>query len=203
MLIHLRMSGNLRVESAYNEQEQLLPLQKHDRVIFYFIDGLRLVFNNPRKFGRIWLVKDPQTVLANLGPEPLDQSFSGEDLCRQLQSRRRQLKPLLLDQSFIAGLGNIYTDEALHLARLHPRQIANRLSTEEANRLLKAIRQVLTDGIHHKGASIDWAYRGGNYQNQFRVYHRAGEPCPLCGQAIERFRLGQRSTFYCPKCQSI
>ena len=114
LLIHLRMSGDLRVESIGQE------LTNHDRIALNLESNIRLVFNDPRKFGRAWLVEDPESFLGDLGPEPLDAGFTGEAFYKRLLSHRRQLKPLLMDQKFIAGLGNIYTDEALHLARLHP-----------------------------------------------------------------------------------
>jgi formamidopyrimidine-DNA glycosylase len=118
-----------------------------------------------------------------------------------LGGRQRLLKPLLLDQGFLAGLGNIYTDEALHLARLHPNRIAGQLSDEEAGRLWVAIRAVLDEGIRRQGASIDWVYRGGDFQNSFRVYQRTGLPCPVCGTVIVRRVVGQRGTHFCPVCQ--
>jgi formamidopyrimidine-DNA glycosylase len=113
------------------------------------------------------------------------------------------LKPLLLDQKFLAGLGNIYTDEALHLARLHPLLISDRIDEVQASVLLDSIRQVLDEGIQRNGASIDWVYRGGDFQNYFRVYQRTGEPCKQCGTLIERIKLGQRSTHFCPYCQQF
>jgi formamidopyrimidine-DNA glycosylase len=164
---------------------------------------LRLAFNDPRKFGRAWLVADPQGVLANLGPEPLDQAFTPEELHWHLKAHRRQLKPLLLDQTFLAGLGNIYADEALHSAGLHPLTLANSLDAGQAFQLWQAIRQVLEEGIRRQGASIDWVYRGGDFQNQFRVYQRTGKPCPICGTPIERIVVGQRGTHFCPACQKM
>lgn len=195
LLIHLRMSGDLFVEPAAQ------PPAPHHRLMLNLDGGLRLAFNDTRKFGRVWLTTDPGTVLNGLGPEPLDPTFTTEDLYQRLQTRRRQLKPLLLDQSFLAGLGNIYTDEALNLAGLHPLTLANSLTEEQTGRLWDAIRKVLTDGIRSNGASIDWVYRGGSYQNQFRVYNRAGEPCPECGTPVERIVVGQRGTHLCPHCQ--
>ena len=118
-----------------------------------------------------------------------------------LHRRSRQLKPLLMDQRFIAGLGNIYTDEALHLAKLHPLAVSDQLTREESARLLAAIREVLGEGIRRNGASIDWVYRGGDFQNYFSVYGRAGSPCPNCGTPIERLVVGQRGTHICPNCQ--
>jgi formamidopyrimidine-DNA glycosylase len=197
LLLHLRMSGDLRIET------QDTPLALHDRLLVNFSDGSRLVFNDTRKFGRAWLVRDDKEILGNLGPEPFDEQLTPAEFFTRLHTTRRQLKPLLLDQSFIAGLGNIYTDEALHLARLHPLTPANEVSPDQANRLWSAIRQTLEDGIRHNGASIDWVYRGGGFQNYFRVYDRAGKPCPLCGVTILRIVVGQRGTHFCPKCQPL
>ena len=194
-LIHLRMSGDLRVEA------QSLPYQKHDRLGLNFEDGLRLVFNDTRKFGRVWLVSALDEVLANLGPEPFDPILNGETFFLRLQRFQRQIKPLLLDQSFLAGVGNIYSDEALHIARIHPLTPSHRISIEGAQRLLSAIREVLEEGIRRNGASIDWVYRGGDFQNHFRVYQRTGEACLVCGHPVERRLIGQRSTHFCPVCQ--
>ncbi len=203
LLIHLRMSGNLRVESALDEGGQPLPANKHDRLILNLDNDRRLAFNDTRKFGRVWLAGDPQEVLGSLGPEPLDLSLTALTFHAMLIERGRQLKPLLMDQSFLAGLGNIYTDEALHLAKLHPLRQSNQLSQQETERLLNAIRAVLTEGIRRNGASIDWVYRGGEFQNHFRVYQRTGEACPECGTPIQRLVVGQRGTHICPTCQPL
>jgi len=160
-----------------------------------------LVLNDTRKFGRVWLVTDPQEVIGGLGPEPFDPSFTVQMLYELLHGRRRQMKPLLLDQHFIAGLGNIYTDEALHFSQVHPLRLSDTISVSEAEKLLYAIRTVLQSGIEHNGASIDWVYRGGSFQNHFRVYDRAGQPCPACGTPIQRIVVGQRGTHFCPTCQ--
>ncbi|MCA1954692.1 MAG: bifunctional DNA-formamidopyrimidine glycosylase/DNA-(apurinic or apyrimidinic site) lyase [Anaerolinea sp.] len=195
LLLHLRMSGDLRVES------QAAALQPHDRLLLDFEGGLRLTFNDPRKFGRAWWTQDPAAALADLGPEPLDEGLSDAVFYQRLHRVQRQLKPLLLDQRFLAGLGNIYTDEALHRAGLHPLRRSNTLTIEEAQRLLRAIRAALQEGIRRNGASIDWVYRGGNFQNYFRVYQRTGQPCPVCGTPIVRLLVGQRGTHICPVCQ--
>jgi formamidopyrimidine-DNA glycosylase len=195
LLIHLRMSGDLWVEPAG------APLAPHHRLVLMLEGGLNLAFNDTRKFGRVWLVSDPQKVLASLGPEPLGEDFTPQVLYNLLKGRRRQLKPLLLDQTFIAGLGNIYTDEALHRAGLHPLAIASELDLDQVERLWASIRQVLGEGIERNGASIDWVYRGGNFQNYFRVYDRSGEPCLVCGTPIQRMLVGQRGTHLCPSCQ--
>jgi formamidopyrimidine-DNA glycosylase len=198
LLIHLRMSGDLRVEKK-KESQQL----KHDRLVIEFMDGWQLVFNDPRKFGRAWLVTDPREVLGNLGLEPFDLALTPSSFHEMLVSRNRQLKPLLLDQTFLAGLGNIYTDEALHLARLHPLRQSASLTPGESRALLKAIRAVLKKGIQRNGASIDWVYRGGDFQNHFQVYQRQGEPCKVCGTLIQRILVGQRGTHFCPTCQVL
>jgi formamidopyrimidine-DNA glycosylase len=197
LLVHLRMSGDLLVEPA---TERIAP---HYRMVLYFESGWRLAFNDPRKFGRIWLTPNPEGVLGALGPEPLDEQFTAQDLFRRLQQKRRQLKPLLLDQTFLAGIGNIYADEALLLARLHPLTLSNSLSQEQATALWSGIRQVLQEGIQRNGASIDWVYRGGEFQNYFRVYQRTGETCYCCGNPIQRIVVGQRGTHFCPVCQPL
>jgi formamidopyrimidine-DNA glycosylase len=195
LIIHLRMSGDLLVVLGGYQPE------KHDRLLLKLSDDTTLVFADPRKFGRVWLVDDPATVFSDLGPEPLSAEFTPAWLHATLHARHRQLKPLLLDQSFLAGLGNIYTDEALHLARLHPLTLSDSLSFTQAEALFQAIRTVLEDGIQHNGASIDWVYRGGQFQDHFRVYGRAGQKCPVCGAKIQRIAVGQRGTHFCPRCQ--
>ena len=202
MLFHLRMSGDLQVRSDLDSNGHKIPVQLHDRLILDFTDNTRLAFNDTRKFGRAWLVTDPQTVLGDLGCEPLDPALTPVKFYKMLTSRSRQLKPLLLDQKFVAGLGNIYTDEALHLARLHPMISSENVSYEQAKTLLRSIRNVLREGIKRNGASIDWVYRGGDFQNHFRVYQCTGEPCPVCGTPIQRTVIGQRSTHFCPVCQT-
>jgi formamidopyrimidine-DNA glycosylase len=190
------MSGDLIFEPAGSHETR-----KHDRMILNFTDGGRLCFNDARKFGRVWLVKDSQVIFRNLGPEPFDPLLTATRFHADLQSKKRQIKPLLLDQSFLAGLGNIYTDEALFLARIHPATTSNRLNFDQASALLTAIREVLNEGIRRNGASIDWVYRGGDFQNYFQVYQRDGEACPRCGTTLERMVIGQRGTHFCPNCQ--
>jgi formamidopyrimidine-DNA glycosylase len=195
LIIHLRMSGDLLVVLG-GYQPAL-----HDRLITQLSEDTSLIFSDPRKFGRIWLVDDPAELFQDLGPEPLSETFTPDWLYTALQHRRRQLKPLLLDQTFLAGLGNIYTDEALHLAKLHPLSLSDSVTKKQAKNLWKAIQVVLEASIQRNGASIDWVYRGGDFQNHFRVYGRAGEACPVCKTAIERITVGQRGTHFCPKCQ--
>lgn len=195
LFIHLRMSGDLLLKDNLGKHE------KHDRLILSLTGNKVLVFNDTRKFGRVWLVRNPDEVVGGLGPEPLSAEFTATALYNGLQSRRRRLKPLLLDQSFLAGMGNIYTDEALHMARLHPLAASDSVNRKQAQALWEAIRETLQEGIRRSGASIDWVYRGGEFQNYFRVYDRKGQPCPVCGIKIERLIVGQRGTHICPNCQ--
>jgi formamidopyrimidine-DNA glycosylase len=213
LLIHLRMSGDLRIEKG-----RIKP-QKHDRLILRLAEPtpmepsaeaarnvrepISLVLNDTRKFGRVWLTVDMEQVTGDLGPEPLSRGFTAQRFYDRLHSHHRLLKPLLLDQKFLAGLGNIYTDEALHMAKLHPLKHADSVTAVQATRLHAAIRSILNEGIRRNGASIDWVYRGGDFQNHFRVYDRAGKPCPVCGTTIERLVVGQRGTHVCPHCQRV
>jgi formamidopyrimidine-DNA glycosylase len=195
LLFHLRMSGDLVVRPARTKYES------HDRLVLELEGEIQLVFNDTRKFGRVWLVDEVEQVVGRLGPEPLDEGLTQYDFYAHLHATRRQLKPLLLDQTFLAGLGNIYVDEALNLAKLHPLTASNTLSKAQAARLLDCIRTVLQEGILRNGASIDWVYRGGDFQNYFRVYQRTGQPCLECGTLIARILVGQRGTHFCPHCQ--
>jgi formamidopyrimidine-DNA glycosylase len=197
LLIHLKMSGDLLVVG--NEA----PPDKHAHTIFHLVAGGQLRFSDARKFGRVYLVSRPEEVVGGLGPEPLAPGFTAKLLGQRLAGRRRALKPLLLDQTFVAGLGNIYTDEALHAARLHPLRRSDSLRPSEVRALWRAIRRVLQSGLRHNGASIDWVYRGGRHQNHFRAYGRAGEPCFNCGTPIRRILVGQRGTYFCPHCQRL
>lgn len=195
LFYHLRMSGDLQVRHID------APLETHDRLVLRLDQNIQLDFNDARKFGRVWLVDEVDRVVGNLGPEPLDDNFTSRELFDRMHASHRQLKPLLLDQSFLAGLGNIYVDEALNLAKLHPLTTSDAISEDQAARLLTSIRAVLRDGIARNGASIDWVYRGGDFQNYFRVYQRTGLPCPECGTPVARITVGQRGTHYCPNCQ--
>ncbi|TFH37115.1 MAG: DNA-formamidopyrimidine glycosylase [Anaerolineales bacterium] len=195
LLIHLRMSGDLHMSPTACE------LGPYEHTWFELKNGWDLRFSDARKFGRIGWYREPGVVLDRLGPEPLDPSFTPRVLQQRLETRSRQLKPLLLDQFFIAGLGNIYVDEALHRANVHPLRLSNSLDQGETEALWRGIRDALYDGIDHNGASIDWVYRGGEFQNHFRVYQRAGENCDVCGTPIQRIIVGQRGTHFCPTCQ--
>ncbi len=199
LIIHLRMSGHLSVSKPEH------PVDKHTHTIFTLDNGKELRFRDTRKFGRVWLVQNPDDVLGKLGPEPLEADFTIETLRTQFQGRKRILKSLLLDQSVIAGIGNIYADEALFYAGLHPTRRSNSLTDAEIVDLYKGIRQALLLGVSNEGASID-SYRKpdgekGDMQNVVNVYGRTGQPCFHCNTPIQRIVVGQRSTHFCPNCQ--
>jgi formamidopyrimidine-DNA glycosylase len=189
LLAHLRMSGRLVVDS-----EACLD-SSHLRALFLFDDGQRLSFVDARKFGRLWLGSDPAEVLGGLGPEPLADEFTAEWLAQTLGQRRGHIKPLLLDQRFLAGLGNIYTDEALWRARIHPLRQANTLTAAETRRLHEGIQAVLRAAIAGGGTTL------AEFAGHLAVYGRAGEVCPHCGAIVERITVGQRGTHFCPRCQ--
>ena len=201
LIAHLGMSGWFRVEPPGSE------VQAHDHVLFEMSSGVTVVFNDPRRFGVMDLACtgaiDDHPALRGLGPEPLSDAFDGASLARACAGKRMPLKVALLDQRVVAGLGNIYASEALHIAGLSPRQRAGAIATAagtpraSASRLSAAIKTVLTRAIARQSAA---SYRGA----RFRVYDRGGDPCPRrnCGGTIVRLTQAGRSTFYCPGCQS-
>lgn len=201
LVIHLRMSGDLRMAEDLGIPRELDPVMTHDRFYLHFQSGFGLAFNDTRKFGRVWFLADPSTLLHKLGPDPFAAELTDSVFYGMLQSKKRQIKSLLLDQNFLAGIGNIYSDEALFGSKINPTRDSRSLSQNEAALLLSKIRENLNLGIAHNGASIDWVYRGGNFQNYFQVYQRKGQPCPLCGTLIIRTTVSQRGTHYCPHCQ--
>jgi formamidopyrimidine-DNA glycosylase len=200
LLIHLRMSGRLL----------LVPrgVPRHLRVVFDLSGGERLYFYDQRKFGRIWLVDDLDSVVGDLGPEPLSEGFT-LDLFRALLARRRgMLKPLLLNQRFVVGLGNIYVDEALFRAGLHPRRTADTLTTEEIGRLYSVVRAVLRQALEHHGTTFDGIFvrpqgEEGRHQEGLSIYGRGGLPCTRCATPVERIVVSGRGTHFCPRCQPL
>ncbi|MFQ5807650.1 MAG: bifunctional DNA-formamidopyrimidine glycosylase/DNA-(apurinic or apyrimidinic site) lyase [Phycisphaerae bacterium] len=197
LLIHLRMSGRFEWAAEHEREPE------HVGAYFDLDDGNRLLFCDTRKFGKIIYTADFEAATSHLGIEPLERSFTSAALAKVLQGRARQLKPLLLDQSVVAGLGNIYTDEALFQARLHPTRRSDRLTSQEARRLRAAIQSVLRKAIRHQGTSFDGVYRGGGMRRYLNVYGRAGLPCRRCKTPIEALRIAQRGTHVCPKCQPL
>ena len=206
------MTGQLFVVPADS------PEDPYVRLVLELADGRELRFRDIRKFGRIGLYgRDPLSgdlvtevggaaVFAAFGPEPLDPSFTVRDFRRRIRRRSGRLKPLLLDQSFLAGVGNIYADEALWAARLHPLRTAGTLRPADERRLYDAIRTVLAEAVERRGSSIDdyTAPDGdGSMQERLQVYQRTGEPCPRCGRPIKRIVVGARSTHFCSWCQRL
>jgi formamidopyrimidine-DNA glycosylase len=193
LLIHLKMSGKLSVV------DRAEPIAKHDRVVFDLDDGRRLRFNDIRKFGKMWLVADPEMVTGAIGPEPLDPAFTLPKFRALIQSRSGAIKPLLLNQAFLAGVGNIYADESLWLARIHPLRKTDSLTDAEVASLYRSIRKVLRTAIEDEGTDAGDGVIEGDYQP--RVYGRTDKPCYRCHQPIHRMIVGQRGTHFCPQCQ--
>jgi formamidopyrimidine-DNA glycosylase len=200
LVFHLGMSGWMSVRSPGD------PTETHTHLILDFDGGKKqLRFRDPRRFGSATLFSDRVSLEAffassGLGPEPFD--LDPVYWRRRLTSARRSLKTVLTDQTVVAGVGNIYADEALFEARLHPARLASTLTAREAERLRRAVEAVLNRAIEHGGADLgDGVYPVGRMQNEFRVYRRTGKPCPRCGTPIQRVRLAGRSAHFCPSCQ--
>jgi len=195
LCLHLKMSGQLTIEPTST------PPHHHVRTAFSLANGSELRFRDSRKFGRVYLVENVDEVVGTLGPEPLGHDFTAKSFLALCHSRKGRLKPLLLDQHFIAGIGNIYADESLFQARIHPGRAISSLSTREVSRLYQAIRHVLDQAITLNGTTLDDVYPDGAYQNHFQVYGRRDQPCHSCQSMIQRIVLAGRSTHFCPHCQ--
>jgi formamidopyrimidine-DNA glycosylase len=204
LIVHLRMTGKLQIRAGGAEPG------KHTHLILDLDDGRQLHYTDPRKFGRIWLVPDPEPVFYKLGPEPLGDEFTPAAFAARLHGRRASIKALLLNQRIVAGVGNIYADESLFLAGVHPARPGGELTSEEISRLHAAIRAILTQAIDARGSSLGGSSlqnyqrpggESGGYQDRHQVFQRTGQPCPVCGTPIERIVLAQRSTHFCPACQ--
>jgi formamidopyrimidine-DNA glycosylase len=224
LAMHLRMTGNLLLrDSEHGETADLMkserlggprlyesaPEPKHVRARFELDDGRTLVFTDVRRFGQAIVLdagdKLDEFFATRLGVEPLSDELTSEKLLELAKDRKAPLKSFLLTQSRVAGIGNIYADEALWRARIHPLRPAGSLDGDEVARLRKAIRAALEMGIARQGATLrdyrDPEGRRGRMQDEFKVYGRAGEPCPRCGTPIEKTRVAGRGTWYCPECQ--
>jgi formamidopyrimidine-DNA glycosylase len=197
--VHLRMTGRLLHGQAG------CPETPYLRARFRLDDDSSLCFIDLRKFGTMWLVDDESLVTSKLGPEPLSDDFTSAYLRGLLGRRSAPIKATLLDQSAIAGIGNIYADEALFAARISPKRAADSLSRQAVGRLHAGIRQVLEEALGDRGSSfrdyLDASGREGGHQLKVKVFRRTGEPCFECGSPITRVKLGGRSTHFCPKCQ--
>lgn len=194
VLAHLRMSGSFDVLAATS------PADKHDRLVLSLSNGKEIRFCDPRKFGKIYLVSESDAVLGRLGVEPLEEQFTVVRLGQLLKNQRARIKPFLLRQDKIAGLGNIYVDEALWFARVHPLRSAASLNSSEVALLHRGIRKILLDAIAKSGTDFgDGVVYGGGYAP--KVYGRDGGPCPRCKRVIRRMVVGQRGTHVCVRCQ--
>jgi formamidopyrimidine-DNA glycosylase len=180
-------------------------VERYARAVFHLSNGHRFVFRDRRRLGLMWLVDDADTVVGKLGPEPFDESFTPGALGQRLSRRHIPVKAALLDQGIVAGIGNMYADEALFAARIHPLRKADALSPAEVRTLHNCIRRILQAAIGGKGASVDTYVRPegglGTAHFDFKVAHRGGEPCPVCGSTIERVPVQNRGTYFCPRCQ--
>jgi formamidopyrimidine-DNA glycosylase len=204
LVVHLGMTGQFTVAAAE------LPRETHTHIAFTLDDGNELRFRDIRRFGSVTLYPHPEALGVffennGLGPEPFDGEFNAEYLRRCVRATRRNLKAILLDQTVVAGVGNIYADESLFEARLHPALIGKALTAKQTAALSRAIVAVLTRAIERRGSSIRDYVGGsglkGTMQDEFRVYGRTGEPCMRCETPIKRITLAGRSTHFCPKCQ--
>jgi formamidopyrimidine-DNA glycosylase len=205
LAVHLRMTGKFNLVDPRKKRD------KHEHVVLGLGRLGQLRFHDTRKFGRFYLVSPEASFFERLGLEPLDGTISEMGFFGMLQHRSKRIKPLLLDQSFIAGLGNIYVDEALWHARIHPLRPSDSLNRSEACELLGAIRKVLQKGLKNAGTTLGQGEgnyfsmrrgRGGN-EEHLKVFRKTGEPCQRCGRTIERIAVGQRSTHICTGCQSL
>jgi len=202
LIIHLKMTGSLLLKPASAEADKFV------RAILHLDKETELHFRDPRKLGVMWLVEDINSIVGKLGPEPLEAGFTPQLLAQRLAKRTAPIKALLSDQTFIAGIGNMYADEALFAARIHPLRRGESLSPEEVKQLHRAIQQVLWSAIGNKGASVENYFRPdgtlGTAHFQFQVAHRlGGELCSVCGTPIERIVVRNRGSYFCPKCQPI
>ena len=196
LVMHMKMAGSLLIDP---------PDSRFSRAVLHLDNGVALHFWDPRKFGVMWLDKDARAVSAKLGPEPLDDDFTPEALAGILCNRTAPVKPVLLDQSVIAGIGNMYADETLYDAKIHPMRPAGSLSRAEIKRLHASLRMVLLKALGSKGASVRNYIRPdgspGTAHDEFNVAHGVGKNCPRCGAPIKRIVLRGRGTYFCPECQ--
>ena len=203
LVTHLRMTGRF----IYNDTVE--EVGEYDYILFEFVEGGELRLGSKRKFTRVYLVDDLAEAgsLTDLGPEPLSDEFTLDEFRNMIAKRRGRMKPLLLNQKFIAGIGSIYADESLFIAGIHPERKADTLNGGEITELYEAIKTVLAEGIKHRGTTkwdyVDASGEAGSYQDELRVYDRAGEECFVCGTMVQRIEVGSRSAYFCPRCQPM
>ncbi|HQE23590.1 MAG TPA: bifunctional DNA-formamidopyrimidine glycosylase/DNA-(apurinic or apyrimidinic site) lyase [Syntrophomonadaceae bacterium] len=200
LIIHLGMSGRFYMV----DKDQPLT-GKHIHAVLHLDNGRRLVYQDARRFGGLWFITDVEEFFSCMGCEPLEDEFNPELLAKLVQGRKVAIKNLLLNQNLIAGIGNIYADEALFAAGILPHRPAGSLTSEEVQRLSQAIKKVLAESIRQRGTTFrdfrDGYNQSGGFQNHLQVYGRCHEPCRVCGHPIVRDRIGGRSSHYCEHCQ--
>lgn len=208
---HYDMVSHLRMEGKYEFFSEATPLDKHSHVRFIFTDGSELIYNDVRKFGRMSLMRKDTGLLykgiQQLGPEPTEENFDLVEFEKRLKKAHTMIKPLLLNQKIVAGLGNIYVDEVLWLSKIHPEQPANILTSAEIEVLHQAIIVVITKAKEAGGTTIrtylNALGEAGHFQQELNVYGQTGIPCPRCGTPIAKTKVAQRGTHYCPHCQQL
>ncbi|WP_042354822.1 DNA-formamidopyrimidine glycosylase [Bacillus rubiinfantis] len=208
---HFALVSHLRMEGRYALYPKDEPVDKHTHVIFHFTDGTELRYRDVRKFGTMHLYKRgdefSKAPLADLGPEPFSEQFTVEYLQKKLKQTSRKVKPALLDQKLLVGLGNIYVDEALFRAGIHPEKLANSLKKQEIAILHHEIAATLSEAVEKGGSTIRSYINSqgeiGMFQLQLNVYGRKGEACKKCGRPLEKITVGGRGTHYCPNCQKL
>lgn len=200
---HLKLTGQMLIRKKGD------PPEPYVHFTLYLDGGLELRFNDLRKFGKVWLLSKEEfahfSPIVKLGPEPLSKDFTFEVFQKVLRSKRGKIKPILMDQSVISGLGNIYSDEVLFEAQIHPETLVNRLGEEDLKKIYQAISKILKEALRKRGTSVaeyvDAFGRRGGYDLSLKVYRRTGKPCVRCGTPIQSLKFGQRSAHFCPQCQ--
>ena len=208
---HLTMISHLRMEGSYFKQKTGTPVDKHTHVIFHFKNGTDLCYRDTRKFGRMRLVTTGEEMnyggLRTIGPEPTEQDFKLDYFEQILHKSRGKIKPFLLNQSHVAGLGNIYCDEVLWMSKINPEQAANTLTHDQAKTLRENIIKEIATATEHKGTTVH-TYKNafgdaGGFQDYLKAYDHGGEKCPRCGTKMVKIKVAQRGTTYCPHCQEL
>ncbi len=201
IIVHLGMSGSLRILNEGHEAG------KHDHVDLLLTDGTLLRYNDPRRFGA-WLWQDKEQeheLFKHLGPEPLEELFNADYVFEKARGKRVCMKPFIMDNKVVVGVGNIYANESLFLANIHPQTAAGKLKLNEWKALVKVIKQVLATAIKQGGTTLkDFNQADGKpgyFAQELRVYGKAGQPCPICGEDIQQLKIGQRNSYFCADCQ--
>lgn len=200
LILHMGMTGRF-----YLADEKMLLTEPHIHVVIHLDSGHKMVYQDTRRFGGLWFITDYDSFFAQMGPEPLSRQFNASYLEEAIKNRKAPIKNLLLNQHIVAGIGNIYADEALFAARIRPDRAAGTLDSSEIKKLCRAVKAVLKNSIKQRGTTFrdyrDGYNQKGGFQNYLKVYGKKNSPCPLCGSTLVVARIGGRSSHYCEKCQ--